>query len=162
MRGGSGASEHFLTVYKFDGTKYLECLVKHLEYQSNKWVLLSTENKCTSLAQPRPTRNSSNHQDWNSFWRAFRTAVNDRNRVALITMMSPRFDSGGDGAYSPDAWVKLMDRNSFWRMTQKAVSSGTRVSRANEGRSIRITNDAYLFFDRGPDARWRWAGVVGD
>jgi hypothetical protein len=159
--GGSGASEHFVTVYKFDGTKYRECTVKHQVYRGNRWVLLSTENKCPSSIQRAP-RNRSKQQEWNSFWSTFRAAVSNRDRAALVTMMSARFDSGGDGAYSPDAWIKLMDRNSFWPMTQKAVSSGTRLSRANNGRPIRVTNDMYLFFERGPDARWRWAGIVGD
>lgn len=102
---------------------------------------------------------------WKAFWSAFRTAVLKRDRVALKTMMTNPFDSGGGGPYTPDEWLKFIDNDLNWQGMRESVASGTKVlsgyGRAG-GRSARITNNNYLVFVRGKDGQWRWAGVGGD
>lgn len=103
--------------------------------------------------------------DWNSFWTAFRTAVNSRDRASLKRMMATPFGSSGL-ENTPTKWVKFMDETEgVWEATARAVQSGTKpfpeYSR-DIGRPSRITNMRYLIFVLGKDGRWRWVGLMGD
>lgn len=103
--------------------------------------------------------------DWDSFWTAFRAAINARDRTSLMRMMATPFESSGL-ENTPAKWVKFMDETEgVWEATARAVQSGTKpfpeYSR-DIGRPSRITNMRYLIFVLGKDGRWRWAGLMGD
>lgn len=54
-----GAFEAVGVIYKFDGRRYRDCVIRHYAWQRNQWVLQSTENKCQFImksATPAGTR----------------------------------------------------------------------------------------------------------
>jgi hypothetical protein len=103
-------------------------------------------------------------QEWEKFWPAFRTAVKKLDRVAIKRMMANPFDSGGGGDYSPDKWIRFLDREKAWGEIQRSVASGTKpfdeYSR-DIRKPSRVTNRRHLIFIFS-NGRWRWAAVMGD
>jgi hypothetical protein len=104
---------------------------------------------------------SGTNKSWQTFWREFSAAVNNKDRVALKGLMSSEKDffSGGGGE-NRDQWIQMIDHQQAWRDLQKAVGAGT-VPFKGEKRPSRITKDRTLIFSL-IGGRWRFVGVMGD
>jgi hypothetical protein len=125
---------------------------------------------CVRLVREGTTRvetgSSTSASDWQSFWAAFRAAVNRKNRLALRRMMASRFAYPGEGAVSPNVWLKSIDSQKVWpqvwRELQQSVAKGAKPLVDESGLETRTTNDNALIFRRGDDNKWRWVGFMGD
>jgi hypothetical protein len=108
-----------------------------------------------------PQRASAPNKSWETFWRQFSAAVNNKDRVALKALMSSEKDffSGGGGE-NRDQWIQLIVRQKAWRELQKSVASGTMPLKDERGPS-RITKDKNLIFTL-IGGKWRFVGVMGD
>jgi hypothetical protein len=119
----------------------------------------------SSSAFPQASRGTSARAEkgWKQFYAGFVAALKKRDRAALKTMLPPRFDNDGDGDYSRDDWIRLIDKDSMWQGLQRQAALGTK--RTADRPPTRVTNDdrpGSLYFLFGKDGRWRWAGLVGD
>lgn len=114
---------------------------------------------------PRGANATSPDEAWNLFWPKFRDAVYKRDRLALKTMVAARFETNGDGDWTPNQVIKWLDQGA-WRQIHKSVGLGTKpYSFPGERRPIRITNDekaGSLIFEFASGRRWRWKGLLGD
>jgi hypothetical protein len=100
-------------------------------------------------------------KSWQTFWRQFSVAINNKDRIALKSLMSSERDffSGGGGD-SRDQWIQWIADQNGWRDLQKSVAAGT-VSLKGEKRPSRITRDRVLIFSL-IGGKWRFVGVMGD
>lgn len=103
---------------------------------------------------------------WQSFYTAFRAAVNNRDRAAMLRMMPDDFSDGGGGGTAGD-WLQVIDenaKNGSWRDLQKSFAQGTVINRdwSSKGIPTRVTKDNRYYFEFRRDKKWYFAGVVGD
>lgn len=116
---------------------------------------------CPMQASIKPRSGTQSH-DWDSFWNAFSTAVNKKDRVAIKRLMSSESDfltHGGIG--SRNDYLQMFNDKSYWRDVQRSVARGTMSFDLERGRPARITRDRYLIFEL-ISGRWRFVGVMGD
>jgi hypothetical protein len=125
------------------------------------------ENFCVRLVRENTdSANASSRDDWESFWKSFRVAINTRNRAALRKTMGSEFSWPGEGAVSPNVWLEFQDRTNAWRTLwrdmQRSIASGTKPYHdSSDRRETRVTNDKAMLFQRGDDGKWRWIGFLG-
>jgi hypothetical protein len=121
-----------------------------------------------AFTQNSRTRNAAADRSWQQFYTAFRSAVNNRDRVALRRLMSSErrlmsseaaFFSGGGGE-TRDQWIQMIDERRAWQELQRSVASGT-VPYNEARRPGRITRNRALIF-QFIGGRWRFVGVMGD
>jgi len=103
---------------------------------------------------------------WQSFYTAFRVAVNKRNHAAMLRMMPDDFFDGGGGETASE-WLHFIDQNAksgSWRDLQKSFAQGTVINRdwSKKGIPTRVTKDNGYYFEFRRDQKWYFAGVVGD
>jgi hypothetical protein len=102
-------------------------------------------------------QNAAADKSWNSFWTKFSTAVKQKNRVALKSLMvSEREFYPGGGGGTRDEWLNLVS----WSELQKSVRSGIKADRTY-GKPGRTTRDNWLIFAY-TGGRWRFMGERGD
>lgn len=138
-------------------------------WSRGRFALVPTRVESLQSAAPRggarQGARGAQGEDWETFWRRFRSAIAKRDRAALRRMMRTPFESSGL-ENTPAKWIRFMDTTpGVWQATARAVASGTQpfdeYSR-EVGRPTRITNLRYLVFTLGADGRWRWSGLMGD
>jgi hypothetical protein len=126
--------------------------------------------------QPRGPSGPPNQQDWDSFWQAFRAAVQKRDRVALRAMMSPNFEYEFEQVSPNKALQQLGYRNSQgWSALDNVLSKGaveyTPPKQWGMKGPVRIAPPAaaganytnYRAIFEKTNGRWRWIGFnVGD
>lgn len=96
----------------------------------------------------------------------FTTAINKKDRAALIKMMPKDFSDGG-GGLTADEWLQFIDENErkgAWRDLQNSFARGTVVDKkwSKKGKQTRVTRDNAYYFEFRKDKKWYFAGVVGD
>ena len=123
---------------------------------------------CPSLtvAQKSSSTGATANASWQSFYSAFRAAVNKRDRQSMLKMMPNDFFSGGGGETASE-WLQFIEQNAkngSWRDLQKSFARGTVVHRAwsSKGIPTRVTRDNAYYFEFRKDKKWYFAGVVGD
>ena len=96
-------------------------------------------------------------KSWNSFWTKFSSAVKQKNRAALKSLMASEkeFYPGGGGG-TRDEYLDLVS----WRELQQSVRTGIKADRTY-GKPGRTTRDNYLIF-AFTGGRWRFMGPRGD
>lgn len=119
-----------------------------------------------TFAQKSRTNWAVANASWQSFYTAFRAAVNKRDKEAMLRMMPEDFFDGG-GGMSAREWLKFIDENAengSWRDLQRSFARGTVVNRnwSNRGVPTRVTKDNGYYFEFRRDKKWYFAGVVGD
>jgi hypothetical protein len=119
-----------------------------------------------TIAQKLPPNWAAANASWQSFYTAFRTAVNGRDRAAMLRMMPNDFFDGGGGGTASE-WLQVIDenaKNGSWRDLQKSVAKGTVINRSwsSKGVPTRVTKDNGYYFEFRKDKKWYFAGVVGD
>ena len=120
---------------------------------------------CLTFSQTSRSNKAAN-ASWQSFYTAFRAAVNKHDREAMLKMMPGDFFDGGGGSTARE-WLQFIDenaKNGSWRDLQKSFAKGTVISRAwsSKGTPTRVTKDNQYYFEFRKDRRWYFAGVVGD
>jgi hypothetical protein len=108
----------------------------------------------------------SANQSWPSFWQRITTAVNRKDRAALLKLMPKDFFDGGRGL-TPKEWLQHIDeseRNGSWRDLQRSFARGTKISKewSASGILTRVTKNNGYYFEFRADKKWYFAGVVGD
>lgn len=119
----------------------------------------------TFAQKSRPNRPKANAA-WQSFYTAFRAAVNKRDHAAMRRMTADDFFDGGGGG-TPGEWLQFIDQNSkngSWRDLQRSFAQGTVINRrwSSKGIPTRVTKDNRYYFEFRRDKKWYFAGVVGD
>ena len=119
----------------------------------------------TFAQKPRSNWAAAN-ASWQSFYTAFRAAVNKRDRTAMLRMMPDDFFDGGGGLTASE-WLQFIDentKNGSWRDLQKSFAQGTVINRnwSSKGIPTRVTKDNGYYFEFRRDKKWYFAGVVGD
>ena len=119
-----------------------------------------------SFAQTSRAMPAAANRSWQSFWQQFITAVNKKDRVALLKMMPQDFFDGGGGSTASE-WLQYIDKNEgngSWKDLKNSFAKGTVVNRkwSNKGTPTRVTRDNAYYFEFRKDKRWYFAGVVGD
>jgi hypothetical protein len=119
-----------------------------------------------AFGQTSRAPNADANRSWHIFWRQITTAIDKKDRVALIKMMPTNFDDGGGGLTGSE-WLKFIDQNErrgSWRDLQRSFARGTVVNRnwPSKGIPTRVTKDNKYFFEFRKDKRWYFGGVVGD
>ena len=109
---------------------------------------------------------SEANASWPKFYTAFVTAVNKRDRAAMLQMMPDDFFDGGGGATASE-WLQFIEdnaKNGSWRDLKKSFSRGTVINRrgSRDGIPTRMTRDDGYYFEFRKDRKWYFAGVVGD
>lgn len=105
------------------------------------------------------TRLTSISQDWDAFWSRFSAAVRNKNRMAIKSMASSRFDwQAIDNSIG--AWIRNLDRNNLWYLVQNSVNKGTMSCDPIDGRPCRRTRDSHLYFVF-EHSRWHFSGIGG-
>jgi len=120
----------------------------------------------SSFAQKPADKNATASQSWPGFWRQFTTAINKKDRTALLKMMPEDFSDGGGGLTAGE-WLQFIDENErkgSWRDLQKSFARGTVVDKngSKKGKQTRVTRDNAYYFEFRKDKKWYFAGVVGD
>ena len=120
---------------------------------------------CLTFSQTPRSKSAAANASWQSFYSAFRAAVNKRDRAAMLRMMPDDFFDGGGSTASE--WLQYIDENAkkgSWRDLQKSFARGTVINRkwSREGIPTRVTRDNGYYFEYRRDKRWYFAGVVGD
>ena len=103
---------------------------------------------------------------WQSFYSAFRAAINKRDRAAMLRMMPDDFFDGGGGGTASE-WLRFIDenaKNGSWRDLQNSFARGTVINRdwSSKGIPTRVTKDNGYYFEFRKNRKWYFAGVVGD
>ena len=119
-----------------------------------------------TFAQKSGSSWAAANASWRSFYSAFRAAVNERNRAAMLRMMPDDFFEGGGGE-TASGWLKFIDenaKNGSGRDLQNSFARGTVISRdwSSKGIPTRVTKDNGYYFEFRKDKKWYFAGVVGD
>ena len=119
-----------------------------------------------TLSQTPAARIATSERSWPTFWRQFTTAINKKDRAALLKMMPSDFFDGG-GGMTPKEWLQFMDENErqgSWRDLRRSVARGARINRdwSSKGVPTRVTRDNGYYFEFRKDGKWYFAGVVGD
>ena len=119
-----------------------------------------------ALTPPSQAELLTANRAWAGFYRAFRAAVNSRDRAALKKMMPDDFFDGG-GGLTPGEWLAFIEenkKNGSWRDLKKSFAAGTVVHKewTRKGVPTRVTKDNGYYFEFRKDRRWYFAGVVGD
>jgi hypothetical protein len=119
-----------------------------------------------TLAQNPPARIAMGERSWPTFWRQFTVAINKKDHAALLRMMPNDFFDGG-GGLTPKEWLRFIDeneRNGSWRDFRRSVARGTKINRdwSSKGVPTKVTRDNGYYFEFRKDAKWYFAGVVGD
>jgi hypothetical protein len=114
---------------------------------------------------PSPTPVDENTA-WDDFYPKFLSAINRRDKKALLQMMPRDFFDGG-GGMTPKEWLDFIDENAAegaWRDLQRSFGQGTVIEReiGRKGVPTRITKDKGYYFEFRKDKKWYFAGVVGD
>jgi hypothetical protein len=117
-----------------------------------------------------PAKQKAN-QDFNRFLATFKTAVEQKDRATLASLMSPRFDFIRATNVPPGAVFSGLDSNGGqqWLNLQQAVQ-GTPVRYAGSGpyknsRVLRCTpleviSSCLVIFQKDSQNRWRWRAMV--
>lgn len=103
---------------------------------------------------------------WAEFYSRFLSAINRRDKKALVQMMPRDFFDGGGGLTAKE-WLDFIDENATegsWRDLQRSFSQGTAINRnwSSKGVPTRVTKDNGYYFEFRKDKKWYFAGVVGD
>jgi len=119
-----------------------------------------------NFAQKSRSTWAAANASWQSFYSAFRAAVNKRDREGMLGMMPDDFYDGGGGGTASE-WLRFIDenaKNGSWRDLQNSFARGTAINRnwSNKGMPTRVTKDNRYYFEFRKDNRWYFAGVVGD
>ena len=119
-----------------------------------------------TIAQKPRTSWSAANASWQSFYSAFRAAVNKRDRATLLRMMPDDFFDGGGGGTASE-WLRFIDENAkkgSWKDLQNSFARGTIIKRdwSDKGIPTRVTKDNGYYFEFRKDKKWYFAGVVGD
>lgn len=102
---------------------------------------------------------SNPSRSWDAFWSRFSAAIRNKNRAAIKSMASSRFDLPNiDNTVS--GWIRNLDRNNLWSLVQNSVNKGTTSCDSVDGRPCRCTRDNHLYFVF-ENGRWRFSGVGG-
>lgn len=114
---------------------------------------------------PSPTPVDENTA-WDDFYPKFLSAINRRDKKALLQMMPRDFFDGG-GGLTPKEWLDFIDENAAegaWRDLQRSFGQGTVIEKeiGRKGVPTRITKDKGYYFEFRKDKKWYFAGVVGD
>ena len=128
-------------------------------------LLLLISPTLTIAQSPRTSWTAANAK-WQSFYSAFRAAVNKRDRAAMLRMMPDDFFDGGGGGTASE-WLRFLDENAkkgSWKDLQNSFARGTIIKRewSNKGIPTRVTKDNGYYFEFRKDKKWYFAGVVGD
>lgn len=98
--------------------------------------------------------------NWPVFWRQFSTAVKNKDRVALKSLMAPERDFYSGEADNRERWLDdIENRRTGWQELWEAVSSGAKPQRGVS--NSRITKDGSLRFSVIAGS-WRFVGPMGD
>ena len=129
-------------------------------------VLMSCAPRFASVPPAVQTNIVAANRAWPGFYRAFRAAVNRRDRSALKKMMPDDFFDGG-GGLTPAEWLAFIDenaKNGSWRDLQRSFAAGTVIHKewTKERGPTRVTKDRGYYFEFRKDRRWYFAGVAGD
>lgn len=119
-----------------------------------------------TFAQKSRSNWAAANASWQSFYTAFRAAVNKRDRAAMLRVMPDDFFDGGGGSTASE-WLQYIEenaKNGSWRDLQKSFARGTVINRnwSNKGIPTRVTKDNGYYFEFRRDKKWYFAGVVGD
>ncbi len=119
-----------------------------------------------TFAQKSRSNWAAANASWQSFYTAFRAAVNKRDRAAMLRMMPDDFFDGGGGGTASE-WLQFIDenaKNGSWRDLQKSFAQGTVINRnwSSKGIPTRVTKDNGYYFEFRKDKKWYFAGVVSD
>ena len=119
-----------------------------------------------TFAQNSSSNWTAANASWQSFYTAFRAAVDKRDRAAMLRMMPGDFFDGGGGGTASE-WLQFIDgsaKNGSWRDLQKSFAQGTVINRnwSSKGIPTRVTKDNGYYFEFRRDKKWYFAGVVGD
>lgn len=131
----------------------------------------------TNATAASRSSNSQGEAEWTSFWEAFRTAVQKRDRVALKKMMAStvRYENELEG--TPNDLFNSLDaeKGDGWRVLQGAIAKSVKPYRPVERRPGKkfhsVTNpmpcskkpcgySAMAVFALGSDNRWRWTDFL--
>ena len=119
-----------------------------------------------TFAQKSRSNWAAANASWQSFYSAFRAAVNKRDSAAMLRMMPDDFFSGGGGETASE-WLRFIDENAksgSWKDLQNSFARGTVINRdwSSKGIPTRVTKDNGYYFEFRKDKKWYFAGVVGD
>ena len=119
-----------------------------------------------TFAQKSRSRWAAANANWQSFYTAFRAAVNKRDGEAMRRMMPDDFFDGGGGETASE-WLRFIEenaKNGSWRDLQNSFARGTLINRNlnSKGVPTRVTKDKLYYFEFRKDKKWYFAGVVGD
>ncbi len=112
---------------------------------------------CLLIPASAFAQTSTANKSWNSFWTKFSTAVNQKNRVGLKSLMASERDffSGGGGE-TRNEWLASVS----WTELKKSVRRGVKVDNS-DGKPGRLTKDNHLVFGF-LGGKWRFMGPMGD
>jgi hypothetical protein len=139
-------------VFKFDGRRYQEPKQQ--------------QQGTTGNVSPKPEQG-----DWATFWPAFRSAVQRRDRAALKSMMTSSFEWAGDGQVSSTEAIRNLDQGIVsWQSLLNSVNNGVTDCKSKDSscwnfngrRAKRTIKSNWLVFELGADGRWKWVRLVGD
>jgi hypothetical protein len=129
-------------------------------------ILLLLCTPYVALSQSPASRMAEAERSWPTFWRQFTAAINKKDHAALLRVMPADFSDGGGGS-SAKEWLQFIDENErkgSWRDLRKSVARGVRINRdwSNKGVPTKVTRDNRYYFEFRKDAKWYFAGLVGD
>src|SRR5882724_9922409 len=115
-----------------------------------------------TVAQTSPSNWTAANASWQSFYTAFRAAVNRRDRAAMQRIMPDDFSDGGGGGTASE-WLRFIDENAkkgSWKDLQKSFAKGTVINRSwsSKGIPTRVTKDNGYYFEFRKDKKWYFAG----
>jgi hypothetical protein len=119
-----------------------------------------------TIAQNSRSNWAAANAGWQSFYSAFRAAVNKRDSAAMLRVMPDDFFDGGGGETASE-WLRFIDENAksgSWKDLQNSFARGTAINRDRSSKGIptRVTKDNGYYFEFRKDKKWYFAGVVGD
>lgn len=143
------------------GTRVKVVYINTQPWVNNMLALNATRViKLDGQTGPKNTQQASpQSSNWDTFWNAFSAAVRNKNRAAIRSMASSRFDLPNiDNTVS--GWIRNLDRNNLWYLVQNSVNKGTTSCDPIEGKPCRCTRDLHLYFVF-ENGRWHFSGVGG-
>lgn len=105
---------------------------------------------------------SAASKSWNPFWTQFKSAVKNKDKVAIKRLMSSESDFiTVGGIASRNDFMKMLNDKSYWKDLQDSIDEGIASYTSEKGRPARRTKNKYLSFEY-IGGKWRFIGLFGD
>ena len=106
---------------------------------------------------------STQGNDWNAFFTAFRAAIRRRDKQALKRMMTVNFNEAAGISYTDSDARDAVLANLNWSQLDDVIRQRVSAPQKQRGKTIRqvpaVLNDVAMVavFELGNDGRWRWS-----